>query len=141
MTSIRTILAWLDLMPDEAPDRVVDAVLQAVATTPQVRRALVGRWRYPRMPRVVGLAAAALVVALGGVVLLGPRLTEDAGQVGAPPESPTQPLASSTPSASPAATLAITPLPASLRSEWLADVTSIDGINDRRFSRPACRQL
>ena len=27
--------AWLDLMPDEAPDRAVQAVLQAVQTTPQ----------------------------------------------------------------------------------------------------------
>ena len=125
-----TILAWLDLVPDEAPDRVVDGVLQAVATTPQVRRGVVGRWRYQHMPRVVGLAAAVLVVAIGGVVLIGPRFTEDASQVGAPPESPTQPIASSVPSASPAATLAITPLPASLRSEWLADTTSIDGLSE-----------
>ena len=32
----RLIRAWLDLMPDEAPDRVVSAVLQAVEATPQV---------------------------------------------------------------------------------------------------------
>ena len=38
----RIARAWLDLMPDEAPDRAVHAVLQAVETTPQVRRP----WRW-----------------------------------------------------------------------------------------------
>ena len=126
----RVLRAWLDLMPDEAPDRTVAAVLEAVATTPQVRRGVYSRWRFQHIHRVIALSAAAIVVAIGGAVLFGPRLTDSNGLVGAPSESPTQPPTSSTPSASPAATLAIAPLPAQLRSEWLADVESIDGLSE-----------
>ena len=38
----RLAQAWLELGPDEAPDRVVAAVLQAAQTTPQARRPI--RW-------------------------------------------------------------------------------------------------
>jgi len=38
----RITRAWLDLMPDEAPDRTIAAVLQAVETVPQVR----SPWRW-----------------------------------------------------------------------------------------------
>jgi len=41
----RMTAAWLDLMPDEAPDRVIAAVLPAVAIEPEVRRGVPGpRW-------------------------------------------------------------------------------------------------
>ncbi|HEX3304293.1 MAG TPA: hypothetical protein VHR64_15510, partial [Thermomicrobiales bacterium] len=69
----RLARAWLDLGPDEAPDRVIAAVLQAADTTPQVRR------RGPRpfrrsntMTRYVAAAglAAALILAIGGGMLL-----------------------------------------------------------------------
>ena len=36
----RLARAWLELAPDEAPDRVIAAVLQAAETTPQMRRRL-----------------------------------------------------------------------------------------------------
>ena len=39
----RIARAWLAAGPDEAPDRAVTAVLQAIETTPQVRRP----WRWP----------------------------------------------------------------------------------------------
>ena len=63
--------AWLDLMPDEAPDRAVDAVLRAVATTPQVRRWRPASWRPNPMNKLAyAVVAAALVVAVGGALLL-----------------------------------------------------------------------
>ena len=34
----RILRAWLDLMPDEAPDRAIAAVLQAVERASQARR-------------------------------------------------------------------------------------------------------
>jgi hypothetical protein len=128
----RTIRAWLDLMPDEAPYRTVAAVLQAVETTPQARRPrLAGRVRYPTMSRFAILAsAAAVVVAIGGVALAGWRPSADA-PIGAPSASPAPspsptPATVATPTAAPIA--AVAPLDASFRSHWLADVTTIDGV-------------
>jgi hypothetical protein len=90
--------AWLDLMPDEAPDRAVDAVLWAVATTPQVRRWRPASWRPNPMNKLAyALVAAALVVAVGGALLLT-RPGPDAGSnTGPTPAIP--PSASSSPSA------------------------------------------
>jgi hypothetical protein len=123
----RTIRAWLDLMPDEAPYRTVAAVLQAVEATPQARRGLLGRWRSPTMARFAILAAAAaVVVAVGGVVVLGSRPTMDAGPIGGPSASPASP----SPTETPAPTLVVAPLDAPFRSEWLADVGTIDGLGD-----------
>ena len=63
--------AWLDLMPDEAPDRAVNAVLRAVATTPQVRRWRPASWRPLPMNRLpFAFAAVAVAIAIGGAVLL-----------------------------------------------------------------------
>ena len=69
----RLARAWLDLGPDEAPDRVIATVLQAAETTPQVR----GRGPRPfrrsnTMTRYVAAAglAAALILAIGGGLLL-----------------------------------------------------------------------
>lgn len=70
----RIATAWLDLMPSEAPDRVIESVLQAVDTTPQVRRPVLrGPWRSPRMNRFLILIAAALlgVALIGGALLSG----------------------------------------------------------------------
>jgi hypothetical protein len=72
----RLARAWLDLGPDEAPDRVVAAVLQAAETTPQVRRPLRWPiWRSFEMNRVsqAAGAAAVLVVVIGGGILLSQR--------------------------------------------------------------------
>jgi hypothetical protein len=70
----RIVRAWLDLMPDQAPDRVVDAVLQAVETTPQARRRLVrGPRRLPNMNRLFVIAAVVVLgaAAFGGALLVG----------------------------------------------------------------------
>ncbi len=72
----RLARAWLELGPDEAPDRVVAAVLQAAETTPQVRRPI--RWptwrsfHMNRMSLAAG-AVAILVVVMGGGILLNQR--------------------------------------------------------------------
>lgn len=69
----RIAQAWLSVGPNEAPDRAVAAVLDALATTPQVRRP----WRRPiwrqiRMsPRTFAIVATlALAVVIGSSLLL-----------------------------------------------------------------------
>lgn len=108
----RIFRAWLEQMPDEAPDRAIAAVLQATAGAPQVRSwPRVGPWR-PQMNRL-SLIAATAVVALalvGGAVLL-------VGNKG-----PAQPTVA--PTASPATTTAPSILartPAALQSWWVAN--------------------
>ena len=68
----RIFRAWLEGMPDEAPDRAIAAVLQATNAAPQVRRLpFVGRWRSPMNRLTLVAAAAALGVAVvGGAILL-----------------------------------------------------------------------
>ena len=72
----RLLRAWLDQMPDEAPDRAIAAVLQATASAPQVRELpRFGRWRSLPMNRFsIGAAALAIVTLVGGGLLLN-RLT------------------------------------------------------------------
>jgi len=65
----RIARAWLDLGPDAAPDRAIDSVLQAIETTPQVRRPI--RWPFwrptimTRLPVLAALAGGGVVVAVG----------------------------------------------------------------------------
>jgi hypothetical protein len=108
----RITRAWLDLMPDEAPDRTIAAVLQAVETAPQVRSPW--RWltrRFPNMNRLSMAAAlaAAAVLAVGG----GLWLTRSNGpSIGQPSPTPTS-------TASPSGSAAVgAPLPVELRSRW-----------------------
>ena len=71
----RLARAWLDLGPNEAPDRVVAAVLQAAETTPQVRRPI-GRsiWRSFHMNRLsIAAIAVVLVAVVGGGILFDKR--------------------------------------------------------------------
>jgi hypothetical protein len=92
--------AWLDLMPDEAPDRAVDAVLRAVATTPQVRRWRPASWRpYPMNKFAYVVAAGALVVAVGGALLLTRPGSNDGSGIGTTPTVSPSPTTSSSPSA------------------------------------------
>jgi hypothetical protein len=128
----RIVRAWLDLMPDEAPDRTIAAVIEAVETTPQVRRPLGGRWRLLQMNRLlVAAVAAALVVAVGGIVFLRPS-----GQsiVGASPSASASAALAASPSPSGAAAVDV---PAVLRQDWQADV-AVDalpnlGVHDTRI--------
>lgn len=69
----RIVGTWLDLMPSEAPDRAVTAVLEAVATEPQVRVFAPALRRSPLMTRLlIAATVAALAIAgVGGAILIG----------------------------------------------------------------------
>ncbi|HEU4918310.1 MAG TPA: hypothetical protein VFT20_01140 [Candidatus Limnocylindrales bacterium] len=95
------IANWLEEDPYGAPDRALDVVLAAFPSIKQ-RRAWRVPWRVPNMNGLfrLGLAAAAVVVALaGGLYLL------------APPPGPAAPgpTPTGTPAASPTPTIAPTP--------------------------------
>jgi hypothetical protein len=114
--------AWLELGPNEAPDRVVATVLQAAETTPQVRRPI--RWltlkdfQMTRLP-VLATVAATIVVVIGGLLLI--NRPNDRG-VGAPTASPS-------PSAVSSASAAVAPLDEALRSSrWMGSERSVPGI-------------
>jgi hypothetical protein len=64
--------AWLDLMPSEAPDRTVAAVLQVIERTPQLRPPLFAPRRFQPMNRVTlaAMAAALAAVLVGGAYVL-----------------------------------------------------------------------
>ncbi|HEY4634185.1 MAG TPA: hypothetical protein VIH00_09735 [Candidatus Limnocylindrales bacterium] len=105
----RIARAWLDLGPNEAPDRAVAAVLQAVETTPQVRRPIRWpTWRPTTMTRITLLAvlAGTIAIAIGGLVLVG-------GQDGPAP----QPAPSTAPSPAAPTTK---PLPEAIWGGWTA---------------------
>jgi len=99
--------AWLDLMPDEAPDRTISAVLEAVETTPQaIRPASIPR-RIHTMNRFVSAGIAAAVLIAAGAFLVVSRPGTDVG-------------ASPSPSASASGTAAgVGPLPDALRATWI----------------------
>jgi len=110
----RMLRAWLDLMPDEAPDRAIAAVLHATAAAPQARDLpRIGRWRSPMNRLFLSIAAALAVVLVGGAIfLMGTR----------PPSVGSTPIPSSSPSPSPSPAPSPTPAqaPESLRSSWVA---------------------
>jgi hypothetical protein len=110
----RLVGAWLDLMPDEVPDRTIAAVLQAVDATPQMRRPFRRLMRrFPTMNRlpVVATMAAALVLAVGGgLLLLKP------GGIGN--QTPTaSPSIAPSPSISPRPSVSL--VPDALRARWM----------------------
>jgi len=87
----RIARAWLDLMPNEAPDRAVDAVLLAVETTSQQRSVrLFGQWRSPMHRLVLVASAAMLGVALvgGAFILAGSRPSDSTVPTPSPVASP-----------------------------------------------------
>jgi hypothetical protein len=110
----RLVGAWLDLMPDEAPDRTIAAVLQAVDATPQVRRPFRRLMRrFPTMNRlpVVATMAAALVLAVGGgLLLLKPGGTGNQTPTASPSIAPS-------PSISPRPSVSL--VPDALRARWM----------------------
>ena len=112
----RLIRAWLDLMPSEAPDRVVSAVLQTVEATPQLRDLrLIGQRRY-QMNRLTLIAAVAAIgiAMLGGAALLtgaGPKPTSTVSSVPATPTGPTTAATNQ-----------------ELQGDWLGAEREIDGL-------------
>jgi hypothetical protein len=134
----RLARAWLDLGPDEAPDRVIATVLQAAETTPQVRRPI--RWplwrdfTMTRLPIFAATAAAVLVVVIGGALFFS-RSTGPATNGVVPTASPTL-----VPSASPSGTNQI---PAALRYMWVGPKRTIAGMpsSDRYRFRLTSVQL
>jgi hypothetical protein len=110
----RIARAWLEIGPNEAPDRAVAAVLEAAETTPQVRplpqRLL---WRFPmlnRLPIAAYVAVAVAIVVGGGLLLLRPNNGSGiGGATQSPSPSPSvaatpAPTSSPTPTASPSPT-------------------------------------
>jgi hypothetical protein len=124
----RIVRAWLDLMPDEAPDRAIANVLHAVERTPQVRLIrLPGRWKDSTVNRYSLLAAAAaliVVVAGASFALRGPS------GPGGPPATPTASPTSPSASPSQAASTALAPLPDDMWGDWVADVGATPGLGD-----------
>jgi hypothetical protein len=115
----RLTRAWMDLMPVEAPDRVIASILDATERVPQARRPrILIDWRR-RADRVSVLAiAAGLVVALAGIAMV----IKPAPNVG--PEA----TASPSPGASTGA------IPAALRSTWLGAPREVPGVPARPTS-------
>jgi hypothetical protein len=103
--------AWLDLMPSEAPDRTVAAVLQAVETTPQVRRPWRRLpWRSSPMTRfslAIGAAAAAIVL-VSSLMLTRPSSPSVVGTTPSPASL-----------ASPSASASAPAVPTDLRDRWM----------------------
>ena len=128
----RLARAWLELSPNEAPDRTIEAVLRAVRSTPQVRRP--GRWllwRFPVMTRPV-LATGALVVivaVLGAALLLG---RGPSANVGGPSASPS-PSATAVPtvaaSPTPTPTASGGPVQSQLLHRWMGGNRTLIGID------------
>jgi dipeptidyl aminopeptidase/acylaminoacyl peptidase len=92
----RDARAWLELGPTDAPDRVVEAALYEIEQTEQERGIRIP-WRNTPMKWRLGLAAAALVVAVtAGLIYLNlPGRNGD--DVGAPSATPTLPAPTPTP--------------------------------------------
>jgi hypothetical protein len=120
----RIAAAWLDLMPDKAPDRVVAEILEDVALTPQARRPLVRMpWTSPRTDRLMLIAATVLLGAalLGGALLVGAgRPTTPLPTPAAPPSVAPVPTAAVSSAPSPSAAVSESPVAESLRSTWTA---------------------
>ena len=106
---------WLELGPNEAPDRPIAAVLQAIETTPQARRT----WRWPTwrsttMSRItiLGVLAGTIALIVGGLVLSG----------GGPTQAPLSVVSSPapTPDVSPQAGELGAPIPDAVKGGWSA---------------------
>ncbi len=69
----RIVRSWLEGGSTAVPDRVLDAVLAELPSTPQ-RRSTWSRWRFQRVTTVKRIAVGAAVIAVVvGVSVLGPR--------------------------------------------------------------------
>jgi hypothetical protein len=119
--------AWLEIGPNEAPDRVIHAVMDAVGTTKQVRRPWPWTtWRSRPMNRLPMLAVVAslIIIVLGAVVLT-------TGRAPATPVPST--LSSAQPSANASqavagATPIPKPIPPDILGTWIAPLRPAPGI-------------
>jgi len=119
----RQIRAWLDLMPDEAPDRAIAAVLQATEAAPQLRRPFGrGRWRFFPMNRtsLAALGVAIIVVLAGGAFVL---TRSSAPVIGGPSALPTAGVPTSVPSIA-----AGKALPSSIIGNWFGPHHDVAGL-------------
>jgi len=84
----RIVRSWMRDDEHESADRVLDAVLDQLDTTPQRRAGWWPAWRSPTMNRflTIGLGTAAVVVI---AVLLGTRLLGSPSGTGGPGDEPT----------------------------------------------------
>src|SRR5688500_3849285 len=123
----RLLRAWLDLMPDEAPDRVVSAVLQATTAAPQVR-VLPGpaRWRPRSMNRLLLIAVTATLTLglIGGAILYS-------GSLPSTTRPPSEPTATPVRATTVAGREVVAAAPEALRGDWQADVPVIPEINQQ----------
>lgn len=103
----RIVRSWMQLGVDQLPERVLDAVLDELPSTPQ-RRSPWSAWRFRQMPNVLKLAAVAvavLVVAVVGFQLL-PTSSSLGGPVSTHASTATlSPLPTTTPAPSPSASV------------------------------------
>jgi hypothetical protein len=124
----QVLRAWLDLMPDEAPDRAIAAVLQATEHAPQVRRAFrPASWRFPAMNRFLPAIAvvAIAVVAVGVYALTQNPVVGPAAPTAKP--SPGQTTSESTSTA--ASTSPAAQLPAAIQGSWFGSPRAATGLN------------
>ena len=99
----RIVRSWMQLGVDRLPERVLDAVLDELPTTPQ-RRSRWPAWRSLEMPNIVKVAAAAVAVLI--VVVVGFRFLPASGGIGGPTATPLP-----TPSPTPSPSLSPSPSP------------------------------
>jgi hypothetical protein len=116
----RIARAWLDLGPNEAPDRAVAAVLQAVDSMPQARRPI--RWPFwrpapmSRLPMLALLAGLIIIIA-GALALSSGSPSSDPAPSAAPPSAPAA-IASPSPG----------PLPDALVGGWVGPLGNTTAI-------------
>jgi hypothetical protein len=107
----RLAKTWLELGPDEAPDRVVAAVLRAAEITPQVHRPFrLPVWRSFAMNRVaqaIGVVAVLAIVVIGSALLLNQRNQPPVGGPTASPSVSPSPSLEASPSTPPASAAAV----------------------------------
>lgn len=132
----RLVRAWLDLMPSDAPDRVVDSVLKAVETTPQARRPIGAAFRRPMQMNRFSYAAiaAALIVVVAGTAVALTRFTS--APIGASSPSPAaSPAASASPNGALAAVLQKTWIGANRPISGAAGVVMVLGPDTLRIAQ------
>jgi len=120
----RLAKAWLELGPNEAPDRVVAAVLQAAETTSQVRRPLLRPlWRTFPMTRLsIAAIAVVLVAVVGGGIMLSRGGDQSVGGPAATPAPTT------TPSAAASASTGAATVSPRIQGTWMGGPRSLPGV-------------